>query len=125
MESKTFFKNLRERPFDAIKRGTKKIEIRANKKEPDNNSVNLMKSGDIIIFENESNKEKLKCVIERVTLYPTVKELLLKEGTKHTLSSTINIEEGIKSVESIGNYKEIIKNNGVFAIKIKDVKIID
>ncbi|HLC90307.1 MAG TPA: hypothetical protein VJI15_00910 [Candidatus Nanoarchaeia archaeon] len=46
----------------------------------------------------------------------------MAESTEFTLSSTKNIEEGIKSIESIDNYKELIAKNGVFAIKLKDVK---
>jgi len=57
-------------------------------------------------------------------LYKNVKELLESEGIEHTLSSTNNIEEGIKSVESIDNYKELIAKNGVFAIKLKDVEVL-
>ena len=119
---KKFYLSLRSRPFDAIEIGTKKIEVRANKNKHDENSVNLMKPGDVIVFTKENSKEKLECVIERVTLYRTVRELLLKEGTEHTLSSTDDIEEGIKSIESINNYKEYIKKNGVFAIKLRDIR---
>lgn len=122
--AKTFFLNLRERPFEAIKNGTKCIEIRANKNKKSGNAVNLIKARDIIIFKNENSKEKLRCIVERIALYRNVRELLLMEGTEYTLSSTNDIEEGIKSVESIDNYKEIIAKNGVFAIKLKDVKLI-
>ncbi|RMF94787.1 MAG: ASCH domain-containing protein [Candidatus Schekmanbacteria bacterium] len=123
--SRKFFLNLRERPFEAIKNGTKKVEIRANKNKYTRNSANLMKPGDIIVFTKENSKEKLECTIERITLYKTLRELLIKEGTEQTLSSTNDIEEGIKSIESIDNYKEYIKKNGVFAIKLKNVKFIN
>ena len=86
------------------------------------NSVNLMRPGDIIIFTKENTNEKLKCTIEKISLYRTVRELLLKEGVEQTLSSTNDIEEGIKSIESIDNYKEYIRKNGVFAIKLKNVR---
>lgn len=121
---KMFFLNLRERPFEAIKKGTKKIEIRANKKKKSGNAVNLIKTGDIIVFQKENSDEKIQCSVERITLYRNVRELLLAEGTEHTLSSTKNIEEGIKSVESIDNYKAIIAKNGVFAIELKEVKLV-
>jgi len=116
------FLNLRERPFEAIKAGTKKVEIRANKKKKVGDAANLIKTGDIIIFKKENSEEKLQCTVERITLYKSVRDLLLAEGTEFTLSSTKNIEEGIKSIESIDNYKELIAKNGVFAIKLKDVK---
>lgn len=124
MVGKTFLKNLYERPFNAIKKGQKNVEIRANKNVFSGNSVNLIEKGDFIIFKKIDGKEKIKCTVERKTLYKSVKELLESEGTEHTLSSTNNIEEGIRSVESIGNYKELIAKNGVFAIKLKDVEVL-
>ncbi len=111
MGEKTFFLKLRERPFEAMKRGTKKIEVRANNKSKDPNSVNHMSPRDLIIFTNENSGERMTCFIERLTLYSTVRELLLKEGTESTLSSNKDIEEGIKSIESISNYKETIAKN--------------
>ncbi len=114
-----FYLNLRSRPFKAIKKGLKNVEIRANKKKFYGNSVNLMSPGDIIVFVEENTKEELTCIIEKITLYKDVRDLLVTEGTENVLSSTTNIDEGIKSVESIGNYKEYIRKNGVFAIKLK------
>jgi|SRR3989338_2550171 len=121
MSGKTFLKNLYERPFNAIKKGQKNIEIRANKNDFSESSINLIEEGDFIIFKKVGSEERLKCTVERKRLYRSVRELLEAEGTESTLSSTNNIEEGIKSVESIGNYKELIAKNGVFAIKIKDI----
>ncbi|MBI4144192.1 ASCH domain-containing protein [Candidatus Woesearchaeota archaeon] len=121
MTGKIFLKNLYERTFNAIKKGQKNIEIRANKNDFSENSINLIEEGDFIIFKKVGSEERLKCTVERKTLYRSVRELLEAEGTESTLSSTNNIEEGIKSVESIGNYKELIAKNGVFAIKIKDI----
>lgn len=118
---KIFFKNLNERPFNAIKNGQKTVEIRANENIFSGNSVNLIREGDFIIFKKVGSDDKIKCIVERKTLYKSVRELLDTEGTQHALSSTNNIEEGIKSVESIGNYKELIAKNGVFAIKIRKV----
>ncbi len=120
---KTFFLSLRERPFNAIKNGTKNIDIRANKPKTSSSSVIGMNPGDIIFFQKENSDEKLQCTVARITLYASVRELLLAEGTKYSLSSTNDLKKGIASVESIDNYKEIISKNGVFAIKLKDVKI--
>jgi ASC-1-like (ASCH) protein len=122
MAGKTFLKNLYERPFIAIKEAQKNIEIRANKNVFSGNSVNLIEKGDFIIFKKIGSNEKIKCTVEKKPLYKSVRELLESEGTEHTLSSTNNIEEGIKSVESIGDYKELIAKNGVFAIKLKDIE---
>lgn len=46
-------------------------------------------------------------------------DLLINEGTDVTLSSGKNLQDGIKSIESIPGYKENIMNNGVYAIHIK------
>src|SRR3989338_6040789 len=110
---RTFFKNLNERPFNSIEKGQKNIEIRANKNIFSENSINLIKEGDFIIFKKVGSDDKIKCTVERKTLYKSVRELLEKEGTKHSLSSNHkNIKEKIKSVESIADYKEIIAKNG-------------
>lgn len=124
MAGKVFLKKLYERPFNAIKEGKKTVEIRANKNDFSENSINLIEKGDFIIFKKIGTEDRLKCTVERKTLYKTIRELLEIEGTKHSLSSTDDIEEGIKSIEAIDNYKGLISKNGVFAIKIKDVKSI-
>lgn len=123
MQKRKFLLKLTDRAFEAIRSGTKRIEIRANKQELKRNFVGSMKEGDLITFKKKDSTDTLKCTVKRKALYPTVRELLLKEGTKHTLSSTDDLEEGIRSIESIGNYKKIIAENGVFAIEIKDVRI--
>ena len=122
MTGKIFFKDLHERAFNAMKNGRKTVEIRANKNIFCENSVNLIEAGDFIGFTKAGTEEKLKCSVERKTFYRTARELLEKEGAEHALSSTNDIEKGIKSIESIGDYKELIIKNGVFAIKIKEVQ---
>ena len=117
-ENKTFTLNLLARPFDAIKKGTKTVEVRANKNQTSNDSVNKMRSGDTIIFHKIGTNEELMCMITRITLYQTVKDLLMQEDINQTLSSGRNLEEGIKSIESISDYKEQIAKNGVFAIVV-------
>ncbi len=95
--SNTFLKNLNEIPFNAIKSGKKNIEIRANKNIFSGNSVNLIKEGDFIIFKKVGSEDKIKCTVERKTLYKSIRELLESEGTQHSIS-TNNIEEGIRSI---------------------------
>lgn len=41
------------------------------------------------------------------------------EGTKYTLSSTDDYNEGIDSINSLNGYRESIKENGVYAIHIE------
>lgn len=113
MEHNTYFLNLLERPFEAIKNGTKTVEVRANK---EGSQVINMIPGDTLIFKKCGTNETLSCTIKRITLYNSVRELLTTEGVSHTLSSGKNLEDGIKSIESIPGYKEVIDTNGVFAI---------
>lgn len=108
---------IRDRPFQAIIKGTKTVEIRANKIES-NVNYRLLAIGDAILFTNEETNEVIKCAITRKVHYKSVRELLINEGTSTTLSSTNCIEKGIKSIESIGNYKKTISKRGVFAIEI-------
>lgn len=118
MEVRVFYLNLQERPFEAIKNRTKKIEVRANKNETSVNSINKINIGDTIIFTRNGTNEKIQCSVTRIVLYPDVRSLLLAEGTEQTLSSGKNLEDGIKSIESISDYKEQIAKNGVFAIAL-------
>ncbi|MFA5736783.1 MAG: ASCH domain-containing protein [Candidatus Paceibacterota bacterium] len=110
--------NLNDRPFQAIKAGTKKIEGRTP-----NDGVDLrykkMSPGDFIIFINNTTNEKLTCAILSITHYPNVKSMLEAEGTQNVLSSGRNIEEGIESYNNLGDYKERIGKYGIYAIGIK------
>jgi len=117
-------KTINNRAFRALLNGVKRIEIRANKNNKDINSFNLVDCGDEVIFTNLKTHEKLKAVIKRKTLYQTIRELLITEGTRYSLSSTNDLEMGIKSIESIGDYKKLINKNGVFAIEFEEVETI-
>ena len=48
-----------------------------------------------------------------------LKSNLLLLVLSNTLSNTNDIEEGIISIEAIGDYKDLIAKNGIFAIEIK------
>jgi len=112
-------KNLNHRAFRAIEKGEKTIEIRANKARYNQPSFNTAKPGDTIKFTNTETQGSILCEIKSIKLYDSVKDLLLSEGTKKTLSSTDNLKEGVESIHSISNYKEYITRNGVFAIQIE------
>ena len=114
--------NLNYRAFLAIFNEIKKIEIRANKNDIDNvDSINNLRIGDFIVFMNDTYPFEIKCIVKRIVLYNTVRKLLMLEGTKFTLSSTNDLEEGIKSIESINGYKDLIAAHGVFAIEIHPI----
>lgn len=107
--------NLNDRAFNAIKDRTKRIEIRAN---TNNNDYSQYEIGDIIVFNN-SNNETINCKIKEINKYETIEKLLMLEGTKYTLSSTDDYNEGIDSINSLNGYRESIKENGVYAIHIE------
>lgn len=115
----TYELDINDRAFLAIKNGTKKIEIRVT---TDENRINYgnIKENDYLILKNSTN-EILKCRVIENKWYKNSKELLMLEGTRFTLSSTDDLEEGIKSISSHTNYEEGIKKNGVHAIKIEPI----
>lgn len=110
--------DLNERPFKAIKDGTKKVEGRT----PVNSEENIyekMVSGDPIIFTNNITDEQILCEILFVHHYDNVKKMLETEGTEDVLSSGLDIEGGIKSYNSLEGYEEGIKKYGIYAIGVK------
>lgn len=52
--------------------------------------------------------------------YSKVKEMLEKEGVQNVLSSEPKtVEHGVESYNSLEDYKEGIKKNGIYAIGLK------
>lgn len=114
--------NLNDRPFKAIKAGTKKVEGRTMTSY-DKTSYGKMKSQDRIVFTNNVTGEKLETEIVFIHHYRNVKEMLEKEGVENIMSSTPKtIENGIKNYNLFTGYKEGIKKNGIYAIGIKLLK---
>ncbi len=113
--------NLNDRPFQAIKTGTKKIEGRTPKDGADLR-YEKMSPGDFITFTNNTTNEKLICAVLSITHYPNVRSMLEAEGTQNVLSSGGNIEEGIESYHNLGGYKERIGKYGIYAIGVKPNK---
>jgi ASC-1-like (ASCH) protein len=109
---------LKSRPFNAIKNGTKTIEVRANKKAGRLDYAKISVD-DQIVFINQETGKTVKCNVEKVTLYSDVRSLLMAEGVENTLSSGGDLESGIKSIGAITNYKKVIAEKGVFAYKLK------
>ena len=57
--------------------------------------------------------------VKQINWYKTIEELLIVEGTKYTLSSTDDFDEGVKSINSFEGYTEGMKKNGVYAIHLE------
>ena len=112
-----YYLNINDRAFESIKIGTKKVEIRVTTDKSKKNYGNILKN-DIIYFKNSKN-EMLKCIVDEINWYKNEKELFKMEGTKYTLSSTNDVDEGIKSINSYPSYTSGIKENGIYAIHIR------
>ena len=111
--------NINNRALKAIVDGRKKYEIRVTKV---NGSFDysVMRVGDYIKFTSY-DYEKIICRVVEVDWYHTAEDLLRDKGTKYTLSSTDDFDEGIKSLNSFSGYKEGIEKNGIYAIGIEVV----
>jgi ASC-1-like (ASCH) protein len=112
--------SLNDRPFKAIKAGTKKIEGRTPKDEGDNRYIE-MRVGDTITFTNNMTNEVMKVQIIRIQHYSDVRLMLETEGTKNVLSSGLDVEGGVKSYNSLEGYEERIKKFGIYGIEIRPV----
>ncbi len=111
--------NLPNRPFDAIKRGTKKVEGRVPKNIGD--KYQKMKADDLIVITNEDNGEKMEVIITFVHHYPNTRSMLETEGIKNVLSRGKTIEQGIESYNSFTGYKENLPKYGIYAIGVKPI----
>lgn len=110
--------DLNDRPFKAIKAGTKKVEGRAQINSEEN-IYEKMVPGDTITFTNNISNEQIVCEILFIHHCDNVRKMLETEGTKNVLSSGLDIEGGIKSYNSLDGYEEGIKKYGIYAIGVK------
>lgn len=110
--------DLNDRPFNAIKAGTKKIEGRT-KTSRDIFSYDDLKSDDTITFTNNATNEEMIVDVIAVRHYPDTRSMLEKEGVLNVLSSGKDIEGGIESYNTFSEYKENIPKYGIYAIEIK------
>jgi len=119
-----------KKPLDAIKNGTKHIEIRTNNSY-EAIDYSLLKIDDVISFQiingppfinlDVITPDALKVKVKRVTNYRNPEELLLNEGLQ-VLSTLVNsLDEGIKMLYSFHEYEDMIPIHGIFAIEIEIV----
>ena len=117
--------DINNRAFNAIKNRTKRVEIRVTKLGDNHFDYGVLKDGDLIEFKSYDG-DTIECLVHDVNHYDTIEELLTLEGTRYTLSSTNDFNEGVKSINSFDGYSKAMKVNGVYAIHIeyleKDVK---
>jgi len=110
---------LPERPFRAIKNGTKKVEGRVPKEA--DSKYHKMAEGDNLLFTNENTQEKMKVAITFVHHYPDTRSMLVAEGVKNVLSSGGTIEDGTKGYNSFEGYEENLPKYGIYAIGVKRI----
>ncbi|MDO8658370.1 MAG: ASCH domain-containing protein [Candidatus Levybacteria bacterium] len=111
--------SLKDRPFRAIKVGTKKIETRVPTSY-DKTPYKELKFGDTIIFTNKITNEVMEVEVLRVAHYLDIKTLLEAEGIQNTLSSGLSLNEATESYNTVfSEYKENIPKHGIYAIAIK------
>ena len=110
--------NLNDRPFQAIKVGTKIIEGRT-RTSWDTFSYDDLKSADTITFTNTTTHERMVVYIISIRHYSDTRSMLEKEGIKNVLSSGFDIDGGIESYNSLFEYRENIPKFGIYAIEIK------
>lgn len=111
--------NLPNRPFNAIKDGSKKVEGRILEDVSQDNLI--IQPGDRVIFTNEDNAETMEAAVIFVHHFPNVRSMLEAEGVNNVLSSGGDVEDGIKSYHSFSGYPESIKRNGIYAIGLGGV----
>lgn len=111
---------LPERPFSAIRNGTKKAEGRVETLPTD--KYKNLKKGDIIHILNEDNGEKMDVLVTYLHHYSDPREMLLAEGVENMLSSGSTLEQGIKIYNSFTDYAVNIPEKGIYAIGVKPIK---
>ena len=117
-----------KKPLEAIKKGSKRIEIRTNNSYENIDYGNLQ-PGDFILFQIINGPpfvnldvvvpDALKVRVINVVKYKNPRDLLIKEGLD-VLSTLVNsLEEGVEMLYSFHEYKEMIPIHGIYAIEIE------
>jgi ASC-1-like (ASCH) protein len=108
-----------DRPFKAIKAGTKTVEGRTPTSS-DLTPYDKLTTSDFIIITNNSSSETLAVKIRFVHHYATVKDMLKTEGVENVLSSEPKtVAHGIESYHSLTEYEDGVKKNGIYAIGLE------
>jgi len=111
--------DINNRPFKAIQAGTKKVEGRTITTW-ETLPLNELQKSDFITFTNNMSGEKLVVQIVFVRHYKNIVEMLKNEGVENVLSSSPkSIDHGVKSYNSIVEYKKSIPKYGIWAIGLK------
>lgn len=108
--------NLEGSYFESMKLGDKIYEVRVFDKKRQQVSLK-----DQIEFKHEDSK--ITVSVEKMLLFDNFKEALLCVGIENALPGCKSLDEATKIYESImtsnGSYKELAKEQGVVAMRIK------
>jgi ASC-1-like (ASCH) protein len=111
--------DINDRPFNAIKAGTKKVEGRTITTWETLLLPELRKDDEITFANNQSGEQLITQVIF-VHHYRNVAEMLRSEGIENVLSSSPKtIKHAVESYNSIPEYNNSIPKYGIYAIGIK------
>lgn len=102
--------------FDQIIDGTKTVEGRLFK--PKLHHLKVLSTLQIVLSDSS-----LKCVdvqIIGLRTYTSFEQMLLKEGVQNCLPGVSTLSEGIAIYHSFPEYRELEKEYGVLAIKLKN-----
>jgi len=109
--------SLNDRPFKAIKTGVKRIEGRVPTS-LDKTPYKDIKPHDTFTFKNRLTGETIMVDILRVSHYPNARIMLEQEGVNDVLSSSNDIDQGVKNFNSFREYTENIIKYGIYAIEM-------
>lgn len=113
---------LNPRAFKAILAGTKKTEVRVST-DMEPFDYGSLKPGDVLCFENTETDEKLTAVIISAKHYKDAETLLANEDIRTTMSSTDDPVIGAERLRSFPGYREGMIRNGVWALHLRDPKL--
>ena len=117
-----------KKPLEAIKKGSKRIEIRTNNSY-ENIDYDNLQPGDFIFFQIINGPpfvnldvvvpDALKVRVINVVKYKNPRDLLIKEGLEVLSTLVDSLEEGVEMLYSFQEYKEMIPIHGIYAIEIE------
>jgi ASC-1-like (ASCH) protein len=111
--------DLNGRPFRAIKDGTKKVEGRTPTSW-DRTPYDKLQKRDTIHFINNVTNEEMDVNVLFVHHDPNTRIMLETEGVDNVSSGEPKtVEVGIERYNSLENYREAMKENGIYAIGVK------
>jgi ASC-1-like (ASCH) protein len=105
---------IRPHYLEQIQNGEKTVEARVHTR-----SFKKLAEDDVVIFYNATNS--VRCKIISKIVYSSFREMLIEEGLTNCFPDAKTLREGIKTFEKIPKYKQLVKSEGVFALRLEVV----